>query len=118
MQEDTLQNQIGEWATETFSATSTIAHKKFKTEVEEFNKAYDILHTLNQHRYFVDKDRLEEAYQAVEDEAADILFMLFQAAYFCDFDLIEATRKKFEINRNRTWERQPDGTFQHVKSVV
>ena len=52
---------------------------------------------------------------AIAGEAADMMHLLFQIAELYGFDLLEETRKKFEINKQRTWEPQPDGTYQHVK---
>ncbi len=30
-------------------------------------------------------------------------------------DLLEAAKAKLEINKNREWVKQPDGTYQHLK---
>lgn len=46
-------------------------------------------------------------------EAADVVIAL---AAWCDsagYDLEELTAAKVRVNRRRTWEQQPDGTFQH-----
>lgn len=57
----------------------------------------------------------EEARDATE--AADVIMCLaaFIAARGISPEAV--IRNKFRINRERTWERQPDGTYQHVPAT-
>ena len=54
-------------------------------------------------------------------EAADVLITLLS---WCEAsgnpvaNLINAARRKVEINKARTWVEQADGTFQHVKDAA
>lgn len=66
----------------------------------------------------------QEAKESPNDmtEYADCLMCLFYA-FSCAFpdktmnDLIEAANKKLEKNKNRTWVKQPDGTWQHTHTI-
>jgi DNA-binding transcriptional regulator YhcF (GntR family) len=52
------------------------------------------------------------------EEAADVVISLLGACYSADWsleDLTQAVRDKMVINRARTWEKQDDGTYQHVR---
>ncbi len=51
-------------------------------------------------------------------EWADCLLLYLDSARLAGFtinQIIEAAKKKQEINRNRKWERTPEGYFKHVK---
>ena len=50
------------------------------------------------------------------EEAADVFIALVVACQHSGWDpsqLETAVRTKMAINRSRTWEKAPDGTFQH-----
>ena len=49
------------------------------------------------------------------EEAADALGCLVHFCHLKGLDLKAAVRAKFEKNKARKWERQPDGTWHHVK---
>jgi NTP pyrophosphatase (non-canonical NTP hydrolase) len=48
-----------------------------------------------------------------EDEMADVLIVLSAYASRFGVDLENAVRRKMEINRQRNWHREADGTYQH-----
>lgn len=67
----------------------------------------------------------EEAKEFVDDpcleEAADCFIALLGAVKGAGWDLNQlaaAVTTKTAINRKRKWERQPDGTFHHVKEAI
>lgn len=91
-----LFNSMGHFATETFPDAGPREHLlKLKEEADE---------------------AIAEPHKV--DEYADCLLALFGAAFKAGIDnkeLLSAATRKFEIVRGRTWERMPDGTYQHVK---
>jgi hypothetical protein len=49
------------------------------------------------------------------EEAADVILCLFAGWHRKGVDLLSVLNRKLDINENRTWELQSDGTYQHVK---
>ncbi len=95
----TLQTEITEWANAMFGGRDDSQRwTKLQSEVAELG--YEEMHGDS---------------SGVANECADIMHLLFQYAYWHGFDLLGETRKKFEINKSRDWEPQPDGTYRHVK---
>ena len=47
-------------------------------------------------------------------EAADVLIMLLDVCHLAGIDPVKAVHWKMRINRERSWEVQPDGTFKHT----
>lgn len=103
MNQQSLQHQIASWSREMFGSDTNQVMIKLEDEYQELDVAV------------YEGDLSDESRSAIAKEAADVLFMLFQLAENFEFDLLEETRKKFEVNKARKWERQPNGTFQHVK---
>ncbi len=106
-----LQTEIAAWARETFGPNYGFndLHKLFD-EMEELKRAALV--------YGAESQAMNDPEpMAVANEAADVMHMLFQLAHNLGFDLLEETRKKFEINKQRAWEPRPDGTFQHVSEA-
>jgi hypothetical protein len=69
----------------------------------------------------VAKEAVEFSENPTLHEAADILVCLYGAAFHRGWtfrDLERAVAEKMKINYLRTWERQEDGTWQHVKQAV
>lgn len=70
----------------------------------------------------------EEAEEIIENiksgkkdvmEYADVLMCLFDSAGrdgILPMDIFKAMEEKFEINKNRTWVKNPDNTYSHVKN--
>jgi len=61
---------------------------------------------------------VEEDTKQIE-EYADCLIALFGASNSAGItydELKNIALNKMVINKNRTWEKQPDGTFQHIKN--
>lgn len=94
-----LQRDIALWAQQTFDKPDQ-DHRltKLGNEFEEL-------------RRLTTTDRANQA--GIADECADIMHLMFQIAEAWGFDLLDETRKKFEVNKQRTWAAQPDGTYQH-----
>lgn len=94
-----LQREIALWAKQTFDKPKQ-DHRltKLGNEFEEL-------------RRLTTTDRANQA--GIADECADIMHLMFQIAEAWGFDLLDETRKKFEVNKQRTWAAQPDGTYQH-----
>lgn len=71
---------------------------------------------VNAHKKAV-HEALEFAVQGDLEEAADVLICLLGALDHQGYsvsDLAQAVYTKTEVNRGRTWARQPDGTWQHT----
>ncbi len=74
--------------------------------------------------------KLEEEIEEIEvdiveghrapDEYADALMCLFDSAGrqqvpIYPAEIFEAFEKKLKINKNRTWKKNPDNTYSHIK---
>lgn len=111
----TLQEDVFIWAQQAFpKSTTQLIQDKLRQEQDEMHRAIDVLREFAQHSPFVSPERAEQQYQAIEEEAADVVIMMFQLAEVLEFDLLDEVRKKFEVNKARTWQCQPDGTYQHT----
>lgn len=53
--------------------------------------------------------------QSLADEAADVLIVLYGMAALYGFDLHAEVDRKMEINRDRKWIANGDGTGRHVR---
>lgn len=109
-----LMKQIADWHTKTFDSTRDEQMLKLKEEITEAEETTNI----------------EDWYK----EFADILFVLSALIYryqddnavyfaytiakvlpeFMSEQIMSELNKKFEINKNRKWEKQPDGTYHHI----
>lgn len=88
------------WSLKTFpEATSISSLRKLETEIKEIES--DILAGIRQ-----------------PEEYADALMCLFDSAgrqgIFPE-EIYEEYAKKFEINKNRKWVKNPDNSYSHVK---
>ena len=91
-----LYNEIGTWSKSAFPDADSIAHMK---------KA------------------IAEAHEVIDNpsditEYADCLIAIFAAAYKQNIELPElltSIQSKLSLNKKRTWLKQSDGTYQHVK---
>lgn len=102
----TLQKEISDWSRETFGSSTKQVLTKLGAEYQELISSIDIE---------IDPNGIAMVHEHnTGKEAADVLFMLFQLAENIGFDLLEETRKKFDVNKTRTWEKQDDGTYQHT----
>lgn len=68
------------------------------------------------------KQEADEAIEHPKDisEYADCLIALLSAVWKAGkpfSDLLEAAKRKADILELREWERQPDGTYQHIKNI-
>jgi NTP pyrophosphatase (non-canonical NTP hydrolase) len=103
-----LTRNFGGWADETFENPPIQAYgRKLAHEVHELN---DDLKGFMEHTY--DPDHAN-----IGAELADCLLVLCAIANRAGVDLELEARKKFEINKGRTWIKQADGTHQHVKTT-
>jgi hypothetical protein len=100
------------------SVLISIAAREVYTWVESLkNDGIDIAEhagkkAVHEAQEFVDNPSLEEA--------ADTIIAVLGACRGQEWTLRElgsAMLAKMEVNRQRTWERQPDGTYQHVKEA-
>lgn len=107
-----LQTEVATWARETFGPNYGFNDlRKLFNEMEELKRAALV--------YGAESQAMSDPEPtAVANEAADVMHMLFQLAHNLGFDLLEQTRKKFEINKQRVWQAQSDGTYQHVKEAT
>lgn len=65
----------------------------------------------------VEKEAIEFADEPSLEEAADVIIAVLGACYhrgWTRHDIAVAMIQKLTVNRNRKWERQTDGTYQHV----
>lgn len=97
-----LQAEITQWSNDRFAPDMAHLRTKLEREFQEL-------------RGTLIRAELGDDPGPVSGEVADVMHLLFQIAENYEFDLIEATRKKFEVNKARSWEAQPDGTYQHVE---
>lgn len=80
------------WASEVLPGTPAELLRKLREETDEFFE------------------------QPCDDEAADVVFVLSRWCDAVGIDLAAALERKFAVVKTRTWLRQPDGTFHHIKS--
>jgi NTP pyrophosphatase (non-canonical NTP hydrolase) len=99
-----LTKEFGTWADTAFEDPAIQAYGlKLAQEVMEVN---DDLEHCNED---------ESIPSTIAGELADCLLVLCAIANRAGVDLESEARKKFEVNKARTWIKQPDGTHQHVK---
>jgi hypothetical protein len=90
-----LYEEIGMWSKNTFPDANSIDHlQKLKDEAQEAKEApYKI------------------------EEYADCIIALLVGAWNADiafFELIEAVEDKLKVNKQRKWQKLPNGTYQHL----
>jgi hypothetical protein len=95
-----LEKQRFEWSLKTFpEATAKSSLKKLKEEIKEI------------------KSDMKAGVKNPE-EYADALMCLFDSAGRDGIPveaIVNAFAKKFEINKNRQWIKNPDNTYSHIK---
>lgn len=94
-----MQVETGSWADETFPKSdllSILAHMQ-----EELGELIDAV--------------AAEDNEQIEKESADVLLLLFHLNFKAGTDLGLATLKKLEVNKNRTWDTEPnaEGYYKH-----
>ena len=95
----TIQQEIRSWQEITFGEAQTplsVCHKMEEEIVE-----------LESEVYYLD-------FEAARKEAADVGILLFGLSEQLGFDLLDAIQEKFIEVKNRKWQQQADGGFQHV----
>lgn len=95
-----IQNEIGTWQRDTFPSSTTLSKiKHLRHEIDE-----------------LEEDVKNGTKESLAMELADCAFFLFGIADLNDIDLMEAVKKKFEINRQRKWGNpDKDGVVFHIK---
>lgn len=95
-----LQKRIGKWQLKTFPASN------------EFSKIKHLRHEIEELEEAIKNGSKEE----VSMELADCVFFLLGIAQLQGINLIKSVRKKFKINKKRSWGR-PDnnGVYFHKK---
>lgn len=95
------QETITKWAKETFGESTVEASiKRMLKECKEL------------------EDKLEcgaSTYKDIAEEIADIFITGHRVLYELGFSTDDIVNSKMEINRNRKWKLNGDGTGQHVK---
>jgi hypothetical protein len=95
-----LEKERLEWSLKTFpEATPISSLRKLESEIEE-----------------IEVDIVEGHREPLE--YADALMCLFDCAGRQGIsveEIFEAFEKKFEINKNRIWKKNPDNSYSHVK---
>lgn len=97
---------IGLWATKTFpNAVPQSIVRHIEDEVEELDEITRLA--------IKDESKLSE----IPGEMADIILLLFHLAYIKDIDLGQAIVDKFEINKKRKWNTEPneEGCYKHIE---
>lgn len=89
---DELQSEIGAWHKDRMPGAIPIeVVRKFREEADEF--------------FYSGGSR---------EESADIVIALCAYANLEGYSLFDEIESKMAVNRDRQWERQPDGTYRHV----
>lgn len=105
-----LEKERLEWSLKNFpDATNHSSLKKLREEIKEVVKELKYL------------DEFPEQYETekLNMEYADCLMCLFDSAGRSGVsieDIIEAFSEKLEINKSRTWKKNPDNTYSHIKA--
>lgn len=104
-----LEAQRLEWSLKTFpEATAHSSLAKLEGEISE------VVIELSINKYQNNKEYLTLEY-------ADCLMCLFDSAGrvgILPADIFKAFEKKFEINKKRTWVKNSDNTYSHVKPTI
>ena len=96
---DAFQSEWGEWVAKALPDATTKGHiQKLKGEVVELETAFN-------------------AEVPISDELADCLLLCLSIAHRHGISASDAMRKKFEVNKGRTWGRAVNGMYQHDSSV-
>jgi NTP pyrophosphatase (non-canonical NTP hydrolase) len=109
MQDHETQASIGQWADQTFGASSIKARwLRVCQEVDETTKLL---------RGGKSGPLSDEApgRAALAEELADVAITLYGLAHTAGIDLQAAVDLKMAINRARRWQRHGDGTGQHIE---
>ena len=104
-----LEKERLEWSLKTFpDATAFSSLRKLEDEIKEVELAFE--HTTIDG---FDKEALTEEY-------ADCLMCLFDSAGRTGIsveDIVQSFAIKLEKNKNRSWKKNADNTYSHVKPV-
>jgi NTP pyrophosphatase (non-canonical NTP hydrolase) len=94
------QKEITKWAVSTFGEPESVG-RIIARGVEEAEEALLAFH-----------DGVPGS--KVVEELADAYIVLCQAAHHLGYNLLEEVERKMEVNKNRVWNLNGDGTAQHV----
>jgi NTP pyrophosphatase (non-canonical NTP hydrolase) len=96
-----LQADINRWQLKTFGMQGAwVAWKKLQGEVHELGELLES----------------DAALGRIADELADVFVTLCGVALEVGVQLEPEVVTKMVVNRNRTWAKRGDGTFQHIPS--
>lgn len=96
---DLLQREIGHWQREAFGDLNVADQmKKLRSEINELQQGVD-------------------SQEDVSDELADVYIVLAGICNLYGVSLEAVAHRKLQVNKFRSWERKPDGQFQHVEPV-
>lgn len=110
-----LQDDIGDWASQTFEQTTQTIASHLLSEAVELCKASGISDSdmLDIVKYTING----EYNHSVAGETADVAMLALVMADYRDFDLEAEVRAKLAINKQRKWSHKPNsyGFTEHVK---
>lgn len=110
-----VQQAVVDWTEEMFKPELQNIADKLDDEFTEFREElYVYLTPHAQVDSYGQPIAKEDIAELIAKESADVMFMLLQIAGKLGFDLLEETAAKLAINKARKWQRQPNGTYQHV----
>ncbi len=105
-----LEKERFEWSLKTFpEATSQSSLEKLKEEIKEVEKELTYLEK------FPDGD---SGLEKLSMEYADCFMCLFDSAGRAGLsvqDIINSFAEKLEINKNRSWNKNDNNTYSHIK---
>lgn len=104
-----FQRELSAWARKTFPRKSEVGRAEsifahFREEVDELEEA---MHPVAGYR--TERKQLERL-AAIDEEIADCLLLLLHLASQYGIVAEDAARRKFEINKRRTWETEDNGS--------
>jgi len=94
-----LQEEITQWGQDTFDNPSVLA-----LGIRGNKEMAELISALHNE---------QDTYADIAEECADVAFFLLQICGIFGFDLEQEIKKKFEINKARSWNKTKDGSFQH-----
>lgn len=111
---NSLMNKIANWHELTFDSTEEAQWLKLKeeeTEAEECNNDIDWI------KEMADVCFIYSAliYRYNSDKAKSMFYAMWNPlSHWQKEDIENELAIKFKINKNRKWEKQPDGTYHHI----
>lgn len=108
-----LLKEIAEWHKNTFDTTKEEQLIKLKEEIQEYHEAENFDDIVNE---MADVMIVVAAlvYRYEDESYHNIMMNAIDENKISQKILYDAIKTKFEKNKRRKWEKQPDGTYHHV----